>query len=49
MKSLVVISPFGGREVGEKIVDEDEIDEILDGEQAHHVVRADHIETDEEE
>ncbi len=42
MKVLVVTSPFGGREIGERITDEDEIDETLDGEHAHHVVAADH-------
>lgn len=39
MQHLVVISPFGGREVGETIADMDAIKAILGGEHAHHVVR----------
>jgi hypothetical protein len=42
MKVLVVTNPFGGREAGETIRDPREIELILAGEHAQHVVRADH-------
>ncbi|QEH36507.1 hypothetical protein OJF2_50910 [Aquisphaera giovannonii] len=44
MKVLVVTNPFGGREAGERITDPKEIESILAGEYAHHVVQADHDE-----
>ena len=42
MKVLVVTNPFGGREAGEKITDPKEIEAVLAGEHAQHVVRAEH-------
>ena len=42
MRVLVVTSPFGGHEVGSRITDPKQIEEILKGEQAHRVVQADH-------
>ena len=39
MYTLVVTNPFGGREIGEKITDTDEIKAILASEHGHHVVR----------
>ena len=42
MKVLVVTNPFGGHEKGHRITDSAEIDKILAGEHAHHVVQADH-------
>ena len=39
---LVVTNPFGGRNLGERITDPNEIEEVLSSEHAHHVVRADH-------
>lgn len=44
MKVLVVTNPFGGRETGQKITDPSEIESILAGEHAHHVVQAEHDE-----
>ncbi len=38
MKSLIIVSPFGGFAKGERIVDPDQVEEILAGENAHHVV-----------
>lgn len=40
MKVLTVTSPFGGRRVGERITDAQQIEDILAGENAHHVVAA---------
>jgi hypothetical protein len=42
MNTLVVTNPFGGHAKGERIIDPQEIDSILSGEHAHHVVRAVH-------
>ena len=42
MNLLVVTNPFGGREKGDRITDPAEIERILAGEHAHHVVRSDH-------
>ena len=42
MRVLVVINEFGGHAKGHRITDEDEIEAILDGEHAHHVVASDH-------
>ncbi|MCE9565844.1 MAG: hypothetical protein K8U57_27785 [Planctomycetes bacterium] len=42
---LVVTNPFGGRSQGDRITDASEIEEILSGEHASHVVRAEHAET----
>jgi hypothetical protein len=39
---LVVVNPFGGREKGERITDEEDIKKILEGEHAHHVVQSVH-------
>ena len=44
MRVLVVINEFGGHSKGHRITDEDEIEKILDGEHAHHVVASDHDE-----
>ena len=44
MQVLVVTNPFGGHEKGDRIKDPKQIEEILAGEHAHHVVRADHDE-----
>lgn len=41
-KVLVVIQPFGGRDRGQHITDAEEMEKILSGEHAHHVVQADH-------
>ena len=38
MNALAVISPFGDYEAGDIVADEDLIEEILAGENAHHVV-----------
>lgn len=42
MNVLVVINPFGGHETGHRITDPSEIEAVLAGEHAHHVVRSDH-------
>lgn len=42
MKVLVVINPCLGRNIGDRITDPDEIEEILAGEHAHHHVVSDH-------
>ena len=42
MKVLVVHNPFGGHEIGHAISDPAEIERVLAGEQAHHVVAAEH-------
>lgn len=42
MKVLVVTNPFGGREAGQTVTDASEIESILAGEHAHHVVQTDH-------
>ena len=47
MKVLVVTSPFGGHEIGHRITDPDEIEEVASGEHAHHVVPSDHETTNE--
>jgi hypothetical protein len=39
---LVVTNPFGGLSQGDRITDPAEIEAVLSGENAHHVVRADH-------
>ena len=39
---LVVTNPFGGLSHGDRITDPAEIDTVLSGENAHHVVRPDH-------
>lgn len=39
---LVVINPFGGHDRGDRITDAKEIEKLLAGEHAHHVVQADH-------
>jgi hypothetical protein len=39
---LVVTNPFGGLSHGDRITDPSEIDSVLAGENAHHVVQADH-------
>lgn len=44
MKVLVVTNPFGGHGNGHAISDPAEIEKILAGEHAHHVVAADHPE-----
>lgn len=49
MKHLVVISPFGGREVGEEITDAGEIEAVLSAGHAHHVVRAEGVEPEKKE
>lgn len=43
---LVVTNPFGGRSQGERITDAKEIEEILSGEHASHVVRSDHADVE---
>ena len=45
---LVVTNPFEGRSRGDRITDPEEMEEILSGEHAHHVVRADHADVPEE-
>ncbi len=42
MNVLVVTNPFKSHEVGHRITDPEEMQAILGGEHAHHVVRADH-------
>jgi hypothetical protein len=42
MRVLVVTNPFGGRERGDRITDAAEIEKVLSGEHAHHVVQSDH-------
>ena len=49
MRVLVVTNPFGGRDRGDRITDPKEINAVLAGEHAHHVVQADHPETVEQE
>jgi hypothetical protein len=49
MKVLVVKSAFGGHERGSKITDATQIEEILAGENAHHVIVSDHPEDEEAE
>ena len=49
MKHLVVISPFGGHEVGEAITDAGEIETVLSGEHAYHVVQAESAEPEKKE
>lgn len=44
MKVLVVTNPFGGKETGDRITDAKEIESVLAGEHAHHVVQSDHDE-----
>ncbi|WP_020472364.1 hypothetical protein [Zavarzinella formosa] len=39
---LVVTNPFAGHDRGARITDPDEIEAILAGEHAHHVVPSDH-------
>jgi hypothetical protein len=39
---LVVNNPFGGHDKGARITDPDEIEKVLAGEHAHHVVQSDH-------
>ncbi|QEL18718.1 hypothetical protein [Limnoglobus roseus] len=39
---LVVTNPFGGRAAGERITDPQEMEQILAGEHAGNVVRANH-------
>ena len=39
---LVVTNPFGGRSHGDRITDPAEIEAVLSGENAHHVVQSDH-------
>jgi hypothetical protein len=36
---LKVIQPFGNNAVGDEITNEDEINRVLDSEQAHYVVK----------
>lgn len=42
MKTLIVTNPFGGRQTGRRITDPAEIDAVLAGENAAHVVAAEH-------
>ena len=42
MRVLVVTNEFGGHAKGHRITDEAEIEAVLNGEHAHHVVAADH-------
>ncbi len=42
MKVLVVKNPFNGHEIGHAISDRAEMEQVLTGEQAHHVVAAEH-------
>ncbi len=42
MIALIVINPFGGKQVGDRITDEDTVEEILAGGNVHNVVQADH-------
>jgi hypothetical protein len=39
---LVVTNPFGGHVRGDRITDPHEIEQILEGEHASHVIRANH-------
>lgn len=47
MKVLVVVNPFGGRAIGDRISSSDEITAVLAGENAHHVIASDHADLDE--
>jgi hypothetical protein len=45
-KVLVVINPFGGHDKGARITDPEEIQKVLAGEQANHVIQSDHADLD---
>jgi hypothetical protein len=45
-KVLVVMNPFGGHSKGDRITDPSEIEKVLAGEQAHHVLQSDHKDLD---
>ena len=42
LRALVVTNPFDGLEKGSRITGEDEIEKVLDGPHAAHVIEADH-------
>ncbi len=43
---LVVAEPFNGHDKGDRITDPQEIEKVLAGEQAHHVIPSDHADLD---
>jgi hypothetical protein len=46
MRVLVAKSDFGGHTRGSKITDQKEIEAVLAGENAHHVIQSDHDEAE---